>query len=52
MTIMKAKKEENKSLLIIDDEVLFSESLKDILRDEYKVHTASSVKEGVKNALI
>lgn len=51
MTIMKAEKEENKSLLIIDDEVLFSESLKEILRDEYDVHTASSVKEGVKKCL-
>lgn len=49
MTIMRAKK--RKSLLIIDDEVLFSESLKEILRDEYKVHTASSVKEGLRKCL-
>lgn len=48
MTIMKAKKEENKTLLIIDDEALFSESLNEILRDKYNVHTASSMKEGVK----
>lgn len=44
-------KEEKKSLLLIDDETWFLESLKEILGDEYDVLTASSGKEGIQKYL-
>jgi YesN/AraC family two-component response regulator len=43
--------EEKRSLLIVDDETWFLESLKEILGDEYSVHTASSGKEGIQKYL-
>lgn len=43
--------EEKKSLLLIDDEIWFLESLQEILGDTYDVHTASNGKDGVQKYL-
>lgn len=48
---MKTSKEEKRSLLLIDDETWFLESLKEILADEYEVITAAGGKEGVQKYL-
>lgn len=48
---MKTPKEEKRSLLLIDDETWFLESLKEILADEYDVITAAGGKEGVQKYL-
>jgi len=48
---MKTSKEEKRSLLLIDDETWFLESLKEILADEYEVNTAAGGKEGVQKYL-
>ncbi|MDO8446863.1 MAG: response regulator transcription factor [Deltaproteobacteria bacterium] len=48
---MKTSKEEKRNLLLIDDETWFLESLKEILADEYEVHTAAGGKEGVQKYL-
>lgn len=47
----KTAKELKGNLLLIDDEAWFLASLKEILKDEYAVHTASGGKEGVQKYL-
>lgn len=44
-------KNEKRSLLLIDDETWFLESLKEILSDDYDVYTATGGKEGVQKYL-